>query len=139
MWNTPSTERLRRIPKLYETEETPLEDKLIHLHLFLGGNDWYIAEFDGGDLFWGFACLNGDLECAEWGYISFAELKALSIGPLEIDCELEEFWKVRPAKEVDLIAKAMKCRKEAPDDKRSAEELRAIREFEEGFKGSQGA
>ena len=29
MWNEPSKERLSRIPKLYATEETPLEEKLI--------------------------------------------------------------------------------------------------------------
>jgi len=37
MWNMPSKERLARIPKLYETEDTPLEDELIHLHFFIGG------------------------------------------------------------------------------------------------------
>ena len=39
---------------------------------FTGGCDWYITEFDGDDLFFGFAILNSDYEMAEWGYISFA-------------------------------------------------------------------
>jgi hypothetical protein len=137
MWNTPTKERLARIPKLYETEETQLEDKLIHLHFFLGGCDWYISEYDGDTLFWGFACLNGDLQNAEWGYVSFAELQSLSIGPLEIDCELEEFWQVKPAKEIELIRKAMKW--EESDDKATEEELRAIQEFEEGSGGTKRA
>ena len=47
MWNIPSKERLARIPKLYETEDVPLKDKLIHLHFFIGGCDWYVAEYDG--------------------------------------------------------------------------------------------
>ena len=39
--------------------------------------------------------------------MSFSELKAIKIkGWIEIDCELEEHWKVRPAKEVELIRKA---------------------------------
>ena len=65
MYNTPTTDRLSKIPKLYETEHIPLQDKLIHLHFFIGGCDWYIAEFDGEDLFWGFAILNDDFQNAE--------------------------------------------------------------------------
>jgi len=107
MWNVPSKERLAKIPKLYETENVPLKDKQIHLHLFIGGCDWYIAEYDGDDLLWGFACLNGDLQNAEWGYISFRELKDIRVnGWLEIDCELENFWKIRPASEIELIRRA---------------------------------
>lgn len=103
MWNEPSKERLAKIPKLYETENVPLADKLIWLHFFIGGSDWYIAEYDGEDLFWGYAILNDHVN-AEWGYISFSELKEIKIdGWLEIDCELEEYWKVRKASEVKKI------------------------------------
>jgi hypothetical protein len=103
MWNIPSKERLARIPRLYETEQSPLKDKLIHLHCFIGGCDWYLAEFDGEDLFWGFAHL-GDDHCAEWGYISFNELKSIKIdGWLEIDCETEEIWQVKRAIEIEKI------------------------------------
>ena len=104
MWNIPNKERLAKIPKLYETENTPLNDKMIHLHFFIGGCDWYIAEYDGDDLFFGFAILNNDYEMAEWGYISFGELRAINIdGWLEIDCELEEFWEVKRAIEIEKI------------------------------------
>ena len=103
MWNIPSKERLAKIPKLYETENIPLKDKLIYLHFFIGGCDWYICEYDGDDLFWGFAHL-GDEQCAEWGYISLSELKSIKIdGWLEVDCELEEIWKVKRAIEIDKI------------------------------------
>jgi hypothetical protein len=103
MWNAPTKERLARIPRLYETEKIPLEDKLIHLHFFIGGCDWYVAEYDGEDLFWGYAILNNDLWNAEWGYVSFSELREISINGIEIDCELEEFWNVRKASEIDKI------------------------------------
>ena len=53
MWNTPSQERLKKIPKLYETENILLKDKLIYLHFFIVGCDWYIAEYDGDDAFRG--------------------------------------------------------------------------------------
>ncbi len=103
MWNEPSQERLNKIPRLYETEKIPVKDKLIHLHFFIGGCDWYIAEYDGGDLFFGFANL-GDIQNAEWGYISFSELKEIRIdGWMEIDCELEEIWSVRRAYEIPII------------------------------------
>lgn len=103
MWNEPSKERLNKIPKLYETENVPLKDKLIYLHFFIGACDWYIAEFDGKDLFFGFAILNNDLEMAEWGYISLNELKSFDIKGIEIDCELPEFWSVKRAIKIDKI------------------------------------
>ena len=104
MWNIPNKERLEKLPKLYETENIPLKDKIIHLHFFIGGCDWYIAEYDGADLFFGFAILNNDYEMAEWGYVSFSELKTIKIdGWIEIDCEVEEFWQVRRAIEIEKI------------------------------------
>ncbi|MCK4485823.1 MAG: DUF2958 domain-containing protein [Desulfobacterales bacterium] len=104
MWNEPTKERLVKMPKLYETENVPLKDKLIRLHFFIGGCDWYISEYDGDDLFFGFAILNNDLQMAEWGYISFGELKPIKIdGWLEVDCELEEFWQAKRVIEIDKI------------------------------------
>lgn len=104
MWNAPSKKILATIPRLYETEHIPLLDKVIHLHFFIGGCDWFLCEFDGEDLFWGFAILNNDYMNAEWGYISFSELKDLNIRGVEIDNDLH--WKVRPANEVEQIRKA---------------------------------
>jgi hypothetical protein len=107
MWNTPTKERLARVPKLYETEDIPLKEKLIHLHFFIGGCDWYIAEFNGKDLFFGFAILNNDYQMAEWGYVSFKKLKSIKLqGWLEVDCETDEVWKVRQASEIDRIRNA---------------------------------
>ncbi len=103
MWNVPTAERLSKIPRLYETESVKLPDKLIHLHFFIGGCDWFIAEYDGEDIFWGFAILNNDFEMAEWGYVAFSELKSISVNGIEIDCEKEEFWRIRRAAEIDKI------------------------------------
>jgi hypothetical protein len=107
VWNEPTQERLTKIPRLYKTENTPLEEKLIYLDFFIAGCHWYIAEYDGEDLFWGFALLNNDYEMAEWGYVSFRELKEVTVdGCLEVDCELEESWKIRKASEIDKIRRA---------------------------------
>lgn len=105
MWNIPTITRLDKIPRLYETEHVPLKDKVVYLHFFIGGCDWYITEFDGDDIFWGFAHL-GDDQCAEWGYIRFSELRSIEInGWLEIDCELEECWTPKKAIEIEKIRK----------------------------------
>ena len=104
MWNKPSKEKLETIPKLYETEGVPLKQKQIHLHFFIGGCDWYIAEFDGKDLFFGFAILNSDYEMAEWGYVSFEELKEINLSGIHIDCETP--WKICSANEINKICVA---------------------------------
>lgn len=102
MWNVPAPEKLAKVPRLYETESISLKDKIIHLHFFIGGCDWFIAEYDGEDTFFGFAILNNDQVNAEWGYISFSELKEIKVqGCTEIDNDLH--WQVRKASEVDKI------------------------------------
>ena len=105
MWNEPNTKRLSIIPRLYNTEHISLKDRLIYLHFFVGGSDWYIAEYDGQDLFFGFAILNGDYLNAEWGYISFNELKSIKVGGwLEVDFDL--YFEPKSAKEISKIRRA---------------------------------
>ena len=107
MWHIPNSQRLSRIPRLYETEGVDLPRKIVHLHFFLAGCDWYAVEFDGTDLFWGFAILHCDLQNAEWGYFSLKELQTIRVAKyLRVDCELEEHWVVRPAGEIDKIRQA---------------------------------
>jgi hypothetical protein len=105
MWNEPKKEQLDSIVKLYATEHVPLKDKTIHLHFFLGGCDWYVCEFDGGDIFFGFVCLNNDLIAAEWGFISLSDLKTIKVHGI-YEVEHDEYWKIRPAREVKLICEA---------------------------------
>ena len=105
MWNVPLKVSLGNIPGLYETERLPLSEKIVHLHFFLGGCDWFIAEYDGEDLFWGFAILNADYMNAEWGYISFEELKDLKTRyGIEVDCETP--WTPKTAAEIQKIREA---------------------------------
>ena len=102
MFNTPTDETLKQLPGLYDTEFIALPDKLIHLHFFISGCDWYIAEYDGIDTFFGFCILGG----AEWGYISFDELKAIKVGGwLEVDNDL--YWTPKFASEVEKIRRAL--------------------------------
>ena len=114
MFNIPSEKLLSRIPRLYSTEGVKASEKVIYLHFFLCNNDWFIAEFDSDDTFFGFVCLNGWKEFAEWGYFSFKELKELQVEqPIVVDgkrevmfleVECDEYWMVRKAKDVKLIS-----------------------------------
>ena len=84
----PTPELLARLPKLYETEKLPLRDNPIYMHFFIGDCDWFISECDGEDLFFAYA-ITGNPAFAEWGYITFIELKQIKIPPgIEVDCEL---------------------------------------------------
>ena len=62
------------VPKLYATEPTAMRDKVIHLHYFVGGCDWWLVENDAAEArALGYICL-GDPQCAEWGYLPLDEL-----------------------------------------------------------------
>jgi len=86
MWNEPTPEQLAKLPNLYETEKVPLKDKPIYIHFFIGDCDWFVSEYDGEDLFFGYA-ITGNPIFAEWGYMSFQELKQIRVPPgIEVDC-----------------------------------------------------
>ena len=98
MWNEPTKEQLTKLPALYETENVPLAEKIIGMHFFINGSDWYVAEYGDG-LFFGYVILNGDLEMAEWGYFSLEELKQLkSQMGIEVDCDLH--WQPKKAGQI---------------------------------------
>ena len=102
MWNEPTFRQLAKIPNLYETEGTPLGEKLIHMHFYIGNSDWYIAEYDRDDIFFGYAILGGDHEMAEWGYVSYRELRELNVPPgFEVERDLH--WKPRKVGEIEKI------------------------------------
>jgi len=105
MWNEPSKEKLKVIPKLYETKNIPLSEKLIYLHFHIFASDWYIAEYDGDDLFWGFVILNEDYINAESGYISFQELRKLNINGIEVDNDFD--WQPIHAVKINKIQKCI--------------------------------
>ncbi len=107
MWNKPTEKELSRLPVFYSTENTPLMEKTIHMHFFLGGCDWYAAEYDPeSKKFFGFVILNSDYEMAEWGYFSFKELCDLKVTFLEVDRDLH--FKKSKAKEIEKIRKTRK-------------------------------
>jgi len=98
MWSKPTTKQLSKIPKLYSTENVMIPDKKIWMHFFMGGSDWFIAEFDGLDTMFGYCIMNNDELMAEWGYVSYQELLCLRWGALEVD--RDRHWKVRKFSEI---------------------------------------
>lgn len=102
MWNVPNKKRLAKIPAIQSGVD--ILDKIVYLHFFVAGCDWFIVEYDGEDTFFGYAILNADLQNAEFGNIPFSQLKDIKIkGALEIDCEHERYFKPRPIREVEAL------------------------------------
>jgi len=95
---------MKKLPALYGTEKVGLKNKVIQVHFFLGGCDWYGVEFDGEDLFWGYCILNNDFHNAEWGYFSLQELASIR-KPFMV--EKDRYWTVRKASEVEKINRGM--------------------------------
>lgn len=88
----PSSSQLVAVPAPYATEEVPCEEKILHLHYFAGGSDWWVAEVDQqtGQAF-GFA-RTGGYEPGEWGYFDLPDLERVqartAAGPMVIERDL---------------------------------------------------
>lgn len=83
-----------KIPALGRSGVGPTDEKTVHVHYFVGGGDWWLTEYDRktGEAF-GYACLNGDWQNAEWGYVSLPELEAARGGPpLYVVVERDCYW-----------------------------------------------
>jgi len=105
MWNMPTKEELAKLPAFYSTENVPLKEKVIQMHFWIGGCDWYASEYSLEEkCFFGFAILNGDLDNAEWGYFSLEELASLKIKFLEVDKDCH--WTPKKAVEIEKIREA---------------------------------
>ncbi len=101
-----------KTPALYVTDGVAAGQKVVHAHYFVGGCDWWVMEADWteGRVF-GLACLGGDYESAELGYVSLPELEAAAIAQtvhagnrtarVALLVERDIFWEPVPLAEVD--------------------------------------
>lgn len=96
-WPTSAT--VRKIPGLYQTEDVPVDEKIVHLHYFGPSQDFYIVEVDPETgLAFGFAELFGP-GTGEWGLIYLPELEeVLAHGGLSI-IERDCFFEPKPFKD----------------------------------------
>jgi len=71
---------LENLPGLYETEDTPFDEKVIYAVYtipYLKNFYWLLAEYDPEEkIAFGYACL-GDELMAEWGYIYMPEVESV--------------------------------------------------------------
>ena len=105
MWNKPTEKQLEKLPAMYSTENIDVKDKVVRMHFFLFGSDWYATEYSPKrEEFFGFVILNGDMLNAEWGYFSLPEMCAIRHQGAEIDRDLS--WKDQRAADVPKICEA---------------------------------
>ena len=67
----------KKIPKLY-SQDGKGYDAIVHVKYFdpLGSSAWFGTEYDKEQrLFFGWACLNGNIEDAELGYFSLDQIE----------------------------------------------------------------
>jgi hypothetical protein len=91
----------KKIPALYSGEDVAAADKVVVLHYFVGGCDWWLTEvdFESGMAF-GFVNL-GDPDMAEWGSVFLPELEAVKAHGwmvVERDC----WWSLKKFSELKI-------------------------------------
>jgi len=76
----------KAIPKRQDKKRDELT---VYAHLFYGSSDWFITEYDGKDLLFGYTILNGDSMMSELGTIWLPELRDSGL------VELDFYWEVK--------------------------------------------
>lgn len=84
MFQRPLKDVLNILPRLSATQEVPTEGRVFYLHFFIGNRHWYAAEFDGEDIFFGYAS-QGDLRNAKREYFTLSGLKGAAAAGDVID------------------------------------------------------
>lgn len=95
-------ENLENVPALYETEEIPVEDKIVKAHYFAQSCDFYVVEInpEDGEAF-GYTKFAA-FESGEWGYIDLPTMesnKTLASG-LGLVIERDLYWSEEKFSEV---------------------------------------
>jgi hypothetical protein len=95
------------------------------LHYFNSGSDFYISEIDYGSNMqdYGYAILNGDLQNAEYGYISIEEM-ITSKNPVELDLYFE------PINKKELIEKLQEKDKPKSNEEETKNTKKGLGVFE---------
>ncbi len=100
------TKAIRKmLPPMRATENTPEDQKIAVVKFFnpMGRTTWYGIEFDGVDLFFGYAVSSLGPDCDEYGYFSLAELESIRL-PMGLKIERDLYFKPQLLK--PLIDKA---------------------------------
>jgi hypothetical protein len=86
-----------KLPKLYETENIPLEEKTAIVKFFTPDSSWtwYAVEWDNDGLFFGLV----DGFEKEWGYFSLSELESVR-GHFGLPIERDLYFKPTKIKDI---------------------------------------
>jgi hypothetical protein len=86
-----------KIPDLYETAESKIEDSIAYVKFFTPWSNWtwYVMEFDGENQCFGYVKGLED----ELGYFSLRELEALQ-GPFGLRVERDASFQPKPFREI---------------------------------------
>lgn len=80
----------KKMPRLYETEGIPIDEKIVWVRFICPWNEWefYGVEYDPREkLFFGY--IRGDFD--KWGYFSLEELKEME-GPFGLKIERDLYF-----------------------------------------------
>lgn len=93
-----------QLPALYHNEGISIEDIRIYAKLFDPASSWtyFVAEFDGSDLIWGYATFQDGM--GEWGYASISEIEGLR-NRFGLPMERDLHFRPRPAREIEMIGR----------------------------------
>jgi hypothetical protein len=99
----------KRFKEVGGQEDKKLEDHIVIAKFFnpVGQGTWFLTEYDPEtQIAFGYVSIFGDHN-DEWGGFAVWELAGLKVG-LGLGIERDIYWKEKPAKEVELIAKSFK-------------------------------
>ena len=94
-----------KVPALYATNVVPAPDKVVAVHYFSAGGDWWLTELSesgstGRLTGFGYVRLAAYPECAQWGYVDMEELEAVNAHGGRVIVERDMYFK--PCKFSDL-------------------------------------
>ncbi len=94
-------ELISKIPKLYETEAVPLEEKVAYVKLFHPASNWtwYVIEYDGQDTCWGLV----DGHEMEFGYFLLSELNQ-PLGTYRLTAERDKWFRPTTVQDLPIYA-----------------------------------
>ena len=111
MLNRPTESELLKLAGIKIDKNTPLEHRVIHMHFFLDGHDWYLAEYDPQRRrFFGYWVPNQDYQRARWDFFGLDELDQMRNGT-NAQLVRNPHWKPKRAIDVDRIRDAYAWRR----------------------------
>ena len=75
MINRPEESELLKLAQIEVDKNTPLEERVMHMHFFLDGHDWYLSEYNPfSRTFFGYYVPHDQYHKACWGHFNIDDL-----------------------------------------------------------------